>query len=107
MRIATIIVYWTHTNMTLDCIGALLAAGVAEDTIWLVDNGSQPAAGPRIGARFPAVRVLQLEANAGFAGGCNAGARAALNAGAAVLLFLNNDALIEPGSLPALSAALA
>jgi GT2 family glycosyltransferase len=107
MQIATVIVDWNQANLTLDCIGALLAAGVAEDTIWLVDNGSQPAAGPQIGARFPAVRILRLEANAGFAGGCNAGARAALNAGAAVLLFLNNDALIEPGALTALNAALA
>jgi GT2 family glycosyltransferase len=107
MQIATVIVDWNQANLTLDCIGALLATGVAEDTIWLVDNGSQPAAGPQIHARFPAVQVLRLEANAGFAGGCNAGARAALNAGAALLLFLNNDALIEPGALPALSAALA
>jgi GT2 family glycosyltransferase len=107
MHIATVIVNWNQTDLTLDCLASLKAAGIAEDSIWLVDNGSSPAIGPRAGAHFPAVQVVRLETNRGFAGGCNAGARAALARGADALLFVNNDALAEPQMLPALQAALA
>jgi len=47
-------------------------------------------------------RVLRLERNAGFAGGCNAGAAATT---APLLFFLNPDARPAPGCLDALRAA--
>src|SRR5690242_3569234 len=101
MKIATVIVTWNQTDLTLECLAALAAAGVAQDTVWVVDNGSADAALARIGAGFPAVHTLRLEQNRGFTGGCNAGMRAALAAGAEYVLLLNNDALVEPGTLPA------
>jgi GT2 family glycosyltransferase len=100
--IGTIIVTWNQADLTLACLAALAAAGVAPETIWLVDNGSAPELLPRIRERFPAVHYLRLETNRGFAGGCNAGARAALAAGVDYLFLLNNDALVEPRTLPAL-----
>lgn len=107
MQIHTIIVAWNQPALTADCIAALVAAGVAPASIWLVDNGSVPALLPQIGARFPGLRGLRLAANRGFAGGNNVGVAAALAAGAEALFLLNNDALAEPGTLPALAAALA
>src|SRR5262245_18048821 len=106
MRIATVIVTWNQIELTLDCLESLRAAGVAEDSIWLVDNGSQPSAAPQVAARFPAVHIVQLAANIGFTGGCNAGARAALAASPDAIFFLNNDALVEPETIPALVNAL-
>jgi GT2 family glycosyltransferase len=105
-QVSTVIVTWNQADLTLDCLAALAAAGTALETIWLVDNGSAPDVLPRIRERFPAVQTLRLEANRGFAGGCNAGARAALAAGADYLFLLNNDALVEPGTLPALLAVI-
>src|SRR5687767_1554415 len=105
-QISTVIVTWNQADLTLDCLTALAAAGTAPETTWLVDNGPAPDVLPRIRERFPAVQTLRLEANRGFAGGCNAGARAALAAGADYLFLLNNDALVEPGTLPALLAVI-
>src|SRR5262249_60021989 len=41
--------------------------------------------------RFPEVRIVALPENLGYAGGNNAGIRAALDAGARAILLLNND----------------
>ena len=106
MKISSVIVTWNQTDLTLDCLAALERAGAPLADAWVVDNGSEPAALPAIHARFPDARVLRLAENQGFAGGSNAGARAALADGAEALLLLNNDALIEPETLPALAAAL-
>jgi GT2 family glycosyltransferase len=107
MRIATVIVTWNQIDLTLDCLESLRAAGVAEGTIWLVDNGSLPSAAPQVLARFPALHIVRLETNIGFTGGCNAGARAALAAAPDAIFFLNNDALVERETIPALAAAVA
>ncbi len=104
MRIGTVIVTWNQTGLTQDCLASLEAAGVVD--VWVVDNGSEPPAGPALAERFPAARLLRLERNTGFAGGSNAGARAALEAGCDALFLLNNDALLAPGTLAALAAAL-
>jgi GT2 family glycosyltransferase len=105
--VATILVNWNQTDLTLDCLAALAAAKVSLGDIWVVDNGSHPGALSPICERYPNVRTLRLEQNAGFAGGCNAGVRAALAAGADTIFLLNNDALVEPETLSRLMAALA
>jgi GT2 family glycosyltransferase len=45
------------------------------------------------------VRIVALDENRGFAGGCNAGIRAALDAGAGAVLLLNNDTEVAPDFL--------
>lgn len=106
MNICTIIVTWNQTDLTLECLGALAKAGADLVDVWVVDNGSQPSALPSIHRRFPQVRTIRLEGNQGFAAGSNVGARAALLGQADYLFFLNNDAVVEPETLPRLRAAL-
>jgi GT2 family glycosyltransferase len=61
-----------------------------------------------VAAEFPAVHLLPLGENRGFAGGVNAGAEAALGDGADAVLLLNNDATVEPDFLvPLVEAACA
>ena len=109
MRTNSIIVTWNQTELTMRCLDSLVAAGVAPETIWVVDNGSQPSAIPALGERFPAINLVRSERNLGFAGGCNLGAASAAQGAAAAeqLFFLNNDALVEPDTLERLLAALA
>lgn len=60
----------------------------------IVDNFTSPAervAVQGLGARY-GWRVLALDTNEGFGGGCNRGAALAIESGAAELLFLNPDA---------------
>src|SRR5262249_54296467 len=54
----------------------------------------------------PGVRLLLLDENRQFAGGLNAGARAAFAAGAERVLLLNNDTELAPDALRLLGAAL-
>ena len=65
----------------------------------VVDNGSRDGSVEAVRERFPAVRVLALPENRGFAGGNNAGIRAALDAGAQGVLLLNNDTRVSPDFL--------
>jgi GT2 family glycosyltransferase len=105
-RIGIVVATSNQTEMTLACLAALEAAGVGIGDVWVVDNGSQPAALPRIRERFPALQTLRLTENRGFTGGYNAGVRAALAAGVDAILLLNDDALVEPQTIPQLRSAL-
>ncbi len=69
----------------------------------VVDNGSSDGSVEYLAAEWPAVRVLALPENCGFAGAVNAGIAA--GEGEYVAL-LNNDVELEPGWLAATTAVL-
>jgi len=79
---------------TLDAVAAQANAESAE--VIVVDNASREGAPAEIRRRFPGVRVLPRDRNVGFAAGCRAGAE---EAQAEWLVFLNDDAIPEPGWL--------
>ena len=80
----------------VQCVAALVADG-AHDIV-VVDNDAAP--GPVDAVRgMPGVRVLSAGRNLGYAGGCN---YAASHATGDVLVFVNSDALVQPGALAAL-----
>ncbi|MCU0494617.1 MAG: glycosyltransferase family 2 protein [Chloroflexaceae bacterium] len=85
------------------CISALQAQLGPADEIILVDNASRDGAAAWARCHAPAVRLLELPQNLGFAGGCNAGFAAARGE---LLLLVNDDALVEPGCVAALTEAL-
>ncbi|HKB71017.1 MAG TPA: glycosyltransferase family 2 protein, partial [Thermoanaerobaculia bacterium] len=76
---------------TLEEVCRQAAAETAE--VVLVDNASREGAADEVRRRFPAVRMLRQEENAGFARGCSLGAEAA---SAGLLIFFNDDAIPEP-----------
>lgn len=84
----------------LDSLPAALG-GLTADVV-VVDNGSTDETAERVGARTDC--RLVRSANVGYAGGLNRGVREA--AAAPALLMLNPDVRLEPGSIPALLAAL-
>lgn len=89
-----------------DCVAAVLRSrdhtGSPVDLeLIVVDNGASAAV-----ALVPAddrIRVISPPRNLGFAGGCNLGARAARGE---YLVFVNSDAIAEPGAVAALTTAL-
>lgn len=81
-----------------DALGRCLDSLDGEDVI-VVDNGG---GGPEIDAAARRAQVI-TSANDGFGAGCNLGAR---HTDADVLVFLNPDAVAQPGAVAALVRAL-
>jgi GT2 family glycosyltransferase len=97
--VSVVIVTWNGRRFLDACLAALGAQqGVAFETV-LVDNASTDGSAEYVRERFPWVRVVRLEENRGFAGGNNAGVRAARGR---YVALLNNDTAADPGWLRAL-----
>ncbi|MBX0330301.1 glycosyltransferase family 2 protein [Oscillochloris sp. ZM17-4] len=101
--ISAVIPTWGALRFLPACLSALRAQLQPQDEIVLVDNASRDHAGDWARRYAPDVRVISLPANLGFAGGTNAGIRAARGE---LLLLINDDAMAEPGCVGALWAAL-
>lgn len=104
MTAATVVVInWNGRGYLQRCLDALLAQELAGGfDVILADNASTDGSAELVRERYPEVRVLDTGGNLGFAGGNNAGIRAAT--GRHVVL-LNNDTRVRPGWLAALVAA--
>lgn len=103
MSVSVVTVSFNTGPVLLDMLRAALAQGVGE--VVLVDNGNPRDAREtlaRFAATEPRLRLLQGHGNVGFARACNYGA--ALSRGAHIL-FLNPDAVLQPGAVDALLAA--
>jgi GT2 family glycosyltransferase len=84
------------------CFGEIGRAGVQGEVI-LIDNASTDGTPQRMATQFPALRVIRNEENRSFSAGNNQGTRA--SSGRAVLM-LNDDAVLQPGSLKLMVQAL-
>ena len=102
-EVSVVVVNWNGAAWLPRCLEALRRQrGIQFETV-LVDNGSTDGSVELVAASFPEVRIVRLPSNEGFAGGNNAGVRAAR---ARLVAFLNNDTEADPGWLRALADAL-
>ncbi len=93
-RTSVLLVLHGRAELTLRCLLALRATRVPFELV-IVDNASTDAT-PRLLERLDGVTVLRNATNPGFLRAAN---QAAGRAGAPLLLFLNNDCELLPGSL--------
>lgn len=105
MKTAIIIPNWNGAGMIAECLESLRKQTLQTDII-VVDNGSTDDSVKIIEEQFPDVQLIKLAANAGFAGGVNAGIRRALDGGAEAVALFNNDAVAEPHWLRELTDSL-
>jgi GT2 family glycosyltransferase len=94
-----IVVVVLNTNRredTLACLTSLAAVDYPRHTTIVLDNASTDGSVEAIRTRFPAVRVMPLAENRGYAGNNNVGIAAALDAGADWVLVLNEDTILAP-----------
>jgi GT2 family glycosyltransferase len=93
---------WEVTERCLKSLQATLGDGLGEDwEIVVVDNNSPDETPQKLRAWSDRITLELRPDNINFAGGCNRGAELA---GGDVLIFLNNDTTVAPGSLERLAA---
>jgi GT2 family glycosyltransferase len=101
-RGAVVIVTYNSATHIDACLGAL-RDGAPGWSVVVVDNGSSDGTAALV-RTHAGVRLVEGQGNLGFAGGCNAGARAAGTV--PLLLFLNPDVIVAPGACDALADVL-
>jgi GT2 family glycosyltransferase len=100
MTLTIVIVSYNARTDLENCLASLEAAPPAlPHDIVVVDNASPDRSAAAVRARFPAVKVIALDRNVGFAAGNNAGIKA--TAGDLVLL-LNSDTIVRAGAIDGL-----
>ena len=100
--ISIVVLNWNRKEDTLACLESLEKADLGGASVIVADNGSHDGSVEAIRQRFPSVRIVELARNEGFAGGNNAGIRAALESGAKAVYLLNNDTIVAPDFLHSL-----
>jgi GT2 family glycosyltransferase len=101
VRASVVIVSYNSGPALVRCLDSLLAEG-GENEVIVVNNGS-PAPEIEQAAAMPGVRVVEPGENLGYAGGSSLGAREATGD---VLVFLNPDTTVAPGTIGELVRAL-
>jgi GT2 family glycosyltransferase len=92
--ISVVVVAWNSREDLRRTVPAVLAELDDGDELIVVDNGSTDGTVAAVVELAPSARVLRMGRNAGFTGGCNAGAAAAKGE---LLVILNPDAAPLPG----------
>ncbi len=102
MDLSIVILNYRTKNLLKECLRSLriVKPALAMETI-VVDNASGDGSAEMVLAEFPEVRLIRAERNLGYAGGNNLGLRAASGR---LVMIMNPDILIMPGSLETLVA---
>jgi len=103
MTVSVVIANWNGRELLRACLAALGRQTRAPDEVIVVDNGSTDGSLDLIRQQFPAVRLVALPENRGFAVGNNVGIQAARGQ---YIALLNNDAEPEPAWLQELGRAM-
>ncbi len=103
-EIDLIIPSWNGRRLLEECLRSVASQSRRPETILVVDNGSTDGTAEYLRSEWPAVRLLSLSRNAGFAGAVQAGIEAST---APLVALLNNDARPEPEWLVSLEKAFA
>jgi GT2 family glycosyltransferase len=98
-EVSVVVVSWNGRRYLEPCLEAVAGQRGIDAEVIVVDNGSTDGTAEFVRTRFSQMHVVELRENRGFAGGSNAGARAARGP---FIAFLNNDTVADPGWLRAL-----
>ena len=103
-RLSIVIVTYNSSHEIDACLASLLAHPPStEHETLIVDNASTDGTAAAVRRRWPHVRVMDQDANIGFAGAGNVGLRQTRGE---LVLLLNPDTTVPAGALDALVASL-
>lgn len=101
--VSVIIPNWNGAHLLPVCLDSLGRQTCTDYEVIVVDNASTDGSRELVSRDYPAVRVVTLDSNRGFAGGVNAGIRVARGK---IIALLNNDTEVERTWLEELSRSL-
>lgn len=90
--VSIISVNYNQTQVTCAFLDSILKISYPNYEVIIVDNASPSDSPDEIAVKYPAVQLIKLEKNLGFAGGNNVGVRVAKGE---FILFINNDTEVE------------
>lgn len=96
------VVHYRTPRESVEAAHAVVRAAPGVEVV-VVDNASRDSIAEDLAREVPTARLLVEDANRGYGAACNRGARETERP---LLLFLNSDALVEPGAVEALVATL-
>ncbi len=97
MKLSVVIICWNDWKVIENCLRSIFEnKPKIEFEVIVPDNGSTDGSVERILEQFPMVRLVENDANLGFARGNNAGIR---KASGEYILILNPDTIVNAGSL--------
>jgi GT2 family glycosyltransferase len=94
-----------HRKDTLQCLVSLSQSTYQNHKAIVLDNASKDGSVEAVRTLFPAVEIIELAENHGYAGNNNVGIQAALAQGADWVLVLNEDTTLAPDCLAQLVEA--
>ena len=100
--IDVVIVSYDRQDLLDRCLASLQSSPSAL-RVFVVDNASSDGSAELVSSRYPETKLLQNDANVGFAAAVNRGVACG---DAPLILLLNSDATLEASSLDALQQAL-
>jgi GT2 family glycosyltransferase len=102
-RIAVVIPNWNGRRWLPDCLRSVAEQSRPPDETIVVDNGSSDGSLELLSTREPAVRVLRLDRNTGFAFAANRGVEAA---SAELVALVNTDVVLDRDWVERMARAL-
>lgn len=97
--VISVILNTNRCQDTLECLSSLVQSTYINHKIIVLDNASTDGSVQAIRSAFPAVEILTLKENLGYAGNNNVGIEAAIAQGADWVLVLNEDTILDPDCL--------
>ena len=101
LDLVVVVPSFNQRQMLDACLGSVeadLARCALTAQVVVVDNASWDGSAEMVAERHPRVTLLENEVNQGFAVACNQGGRVYQSR---YVMLLNNDAVLQPGSLQA------
>lgn len=94
-----VILNWNLKEETAECVNSVLRSDYSPFRVLIVDNGSTDGSVEFFRSEFPDLEIIANQENLGCAAGNDVGIEHALCRDADYVLLLNNDAIIDRGSL--------